>query len=58
MDVPVVSGHTVGAGASGGPGMVSRPVQKSCAHECAVSKDAFIGKVINTTWVVESKKPG
>ena len=45
--------------------MVSRPVQKSCAHECVVSKDtlimnkvdfiAFIGKVINTTQVVESR---
>lgn len=65
MDVPVVGGPIVGAGASGGPGMVSRPVQKSCAHDCAVSKDtlimnkvdfiAFIGKVINTTRVVESK---
>ena len=47
MDVPV---------GSDGPGIVSRPVQKSCVHECAVTKDtwimnkvdfrAFIGKVI------------
>ena len=39
--------------------------QKCYAHECAVSKDtllvnkvnfiAFIGKVIYTTWVVESR---
>jgi hypothetical protein len=65
MAAPVISGHTVWAGASAGPGMISRPVQKSCDHECAVSKDtlivnkvnfmAFIGKVMNTTWVVESR---
>jgi hypothetical protein len=45
--------------------MVLRPVQKSYAHKCAVSNDtlimnnvdfmAFIGKVINTTRVVESR---
>ena len=55
MDVPVVSGPTVGAGASDGSGMVSRPVQKSCAHECVASKAAFICKVISRTWVVESR---
>ena len=65
MDVPVVSGPTVEAGASDGLGMVSRPVQKSCAHECVVSKDTlimnkvdfivFIGKVINMTRFVESR---
>jgi hypothetical protein len=45
--------------------MVSRSVHKSCAYECAGSKDtlivnevnfiAFIGKIINTTQVVESR---
>jgi hypothetical protein len=63
MDVPVVSGPNVRAGASDGPGIVLRPVQKYCAHECAVSKDTlimneivfidFIGKVINMTRDVE-----
>ena len=63
MDVPVVSAPTVRVGAC--LGMVSRPFQKCCAHECAVSNDtwtmikvdfiAFIDKVINTTWVVESR---
>jgi hypothetical protein len=65
MDVPVVSGPAVRTGASDGPGMVWRPVQKSGAHECRLSKDtlimnkvdfiAFIGKVINTSRVVESR---
>ena len=40
MDVPVVSGPTVRAGASDGPSM---------------DFIAFIGKVINTTRVVESR---
>ena len=57
MDVPVVSGPTVRADASHGPGRVLRPVQKCCAHPCVASKDTlimnqvdfitFIGKVIN-----------
>lgn len=37
------------AGASAGPGMVSRPVQKSCTHECAVSKDTLIVNKVNLT---------
>ena len=44
MTAPVLSGPNVVAGASAGPGMVSRLVQKSCAHECAVSKDTLIVK--------------
>ena len=36
MDVPVICEPTVGAGDSAGPGMVSRPIQKYCAHECVV----------------------
>jgi hypothetical protein len=65
MSAPVLSGHNVGAGVSAGPNMVSSHVQKYCAHKCVVSKDtlimnkvdfiAFIGKVINTTRVEESR---
>ena len=66
MAAHVLSGPNVRAGVSAGPGMVSRPIQKSCAHEWAVSKDtlimnkvdliAFIGKVINVTRVVKSRR--
>lgn len=39
--------------------MILRPVKKSCAHECALSKDTlimnYIAKIISTTWGVESK---
>ena len=53
MAAPVLSVPTVGAGASAGPGMV-------CNYECAlivtkVNFIAFIGKVVNTTRVVESR---
>ena len=41
MAAPVLSGPTVGAG------MFSRPVQKSCAHERALSKDILIVTKLN-----------
>ena len=41
MAAPVVSGPTVRTGASTSPDMVSRPVQKSCSHKCAASKDTL-----------------
>ena len=62
---PVVRGPTVRTGLSNSPDMVSRPVQKSCAHKCAVTKDtlvvnkmyfiAFIGKLINNLDCVKQK---
>jgi hypothetical protein len=61
----VVRGPTDRTGLSTSPDMVSRPVQKSCAHKYAVTKDslivntiyfiAFIGKLINNLDCVKQK---